>query len=75
MGLASLRIKHPAMQGGITYAQAMEVIERYCAKGKAAPSVAREMSLDIDVVCDVLDGKIWPQARQFWLDHAVVVSG
>ena len=25
MGLAPLRIKHPAMQGGITYAQAMEL--------------------------------------------------
>ena len=75
MGLAPLRIKHPAMQGGITYAQAMEVIELYCAKGMAAPSVAHEMSLGFEVVCGVLDGKIWPQARQFWLDHAVVVSG
>lgn len=59
---------------GITYSQAMEVLERFCSRLEAAPTVAHQMQIDEKTVAGVLYGTVWPQARQFWLDNAVVVA-
>lgn len=65
---------HQKLQAGITYQQAIEVLERYCSRLQAAPTVAHQMRVTEAAVAGVLDGKFWPQARQFWLDNTAVVA-
>lgn len=62
------------LQSGITYDQAMEILDRFCSRLEAAPTVAYRMNVGFNTVAGVLDGKVWPQARQYWLDHAVAVT-
>lgn len=52
---------------GMTYAQAMEIFARYFERNQAAPTVAAEMGLPNSKVCRVLDGHLWPAARQYWV--------
>ena len=53
---------------GVTLKQAHEVFRRFCEQLQAAPTVAAETGIEYETVCDVLYGKVWPQARQQWID-------
>lgn len=53
---------------GVTLKQAHEVFRRFCEQLQAAPTVAAETGIEYETVCDVLDGKVWTQARQQWVD-------
>lgn len=53
---------------GVTLDQAHEVFRRYFEQNQAVPTVATEMKIDYKLACDIIDGKVWPQARQRWLD-------
>lgn len=61
----------PALQAGITHAQAMEVLRRFCSELEACPTIAHRMNIPYDVVCQVLDGEVWPGARQAWMDRCM----
>jgi len=61
------------LEAGINYQQVIEVLERFSSGLQATPTVAHQMGLSDTAVGGVLDGKVWPQARQHWLDNAVVV--
>jgi hypothetical protein len=60
-----------ALDGGITHAQAMEVHRRYFEALQAVPTIAQEMKIAYKVACDVMDGKLWPGAREHWLDRVL----
>ena len=47
----------PAVEGGLTHEQAMEVHHRFCARLQALPTVAHEMGIDFAAACAALDGK------------------
>ena len=53
---------------GVTLKQAHEVFRRFCEQLQAAPTVAAETGIEYETVCSILDGKVWPQARQQWVD-------
>ena len=53
---------------GVTYAQAMEVFERYFAASQAVPTIAHQMGIPFETACRVLDGHVWPAAYRYWLD-------
>lgn len=53
---------------GVTLKQAHEVFRRFCEQLQAAPTVAAETGIEYETVCNILDGKVWPQARQQWVD-------
>jgi len=55
-------------QEGVTLNQAHEVLQRYFEQNQAVPTVAAEMGIEYKLACDIMDGKVWPQARQRWLD-------
>jgi hypothetical protein len=57
-----------ALQQGTTLHQAHDVFRRFCEQSQAAPTVAAETGIEYKTVCDILDGKVWPQARQQWVD-------
>lgn len=73
MAVVALPVK-PVVQSGITYAQAIEVFTRFCTNSEAAPTVAVRMGLSYKLVCDVLDGKVWPAARRHVWDCWRVVA-
>ena len=52
---------------GVTLEQAHDVFRRFNAL-QAAPTVAEETGIEYETVCDVLRGKVWPQARQQWVE-------
>ena len=52
-----------------TWAQAQEIGRRFYIEAHAAPTVAHQMGIPYDVVCDVLAGKVWPASRRFWMDN------
>ena len=56
------------LEGGVSYAQAMEIFHRFFAGDRlqAVPSIAEEMGIPYPVCCDVLDGKYWPGAHAYW---------
>ncbi|WP_316150072.1 hypothetical protein [Cupriavidus sp. BIC8F] len=58
---------------GVTYAQAMEIFERFFVEGRtqAAPTIAHQMGIPYKTVCDVLGGHIWPAAYRYWLDKVL----
>lgn len=56
---------------GLTYAQAMQVFSRYFERSQAVPTIADEMQLAFGVVGRVLDGHVWPAARQYWVDRVL----
>jgi hypothetical protein len=56
----------PALQQGVTYAQAMEVFARFFERLQAAPTVAQQMGIDLKVVARILNGHVWPGAYAFW---------
>jgi hypothetical protein len=62
------RLGEPEKRQGVTLKQAHEVFRRFCEQLQAAPSVAAETGIEYKTVCDVLYGKVWPQARQQWID-------
>lgn len=62
-------VKNPSHQGGVTYAQAMEVGERFHADNYAAPTIAVQMGIPYETVCAVLDGTLWPECRRLWMDR------
>jgi len=62
------RLVRRECQGGVTLEKAHEVFSRFCERSQAAPTIASEMAIEYKIVCDILDGKIWPQARQHWVD-------
>ena len=70
MTVARLPARHDA-QGGVTYAQAMEAFERFFAASLAVPTIAAEMGIPFDAACRVLDGAVWPAARQYWVDRVL----
>jgi hypothetical protein len=55
-------------QQGVTLWQAHEVFRRYSVQRQAAPTVATQTGIENKTVCDILGGKVWPQARQQWVD-------
>lgn len=57
-----------ALQQGTTLHQAHDVFRRFCEQLQAAPTVAAETGIEYETVCDILYGKVWPQARQQWVD-------
>jgi hypothetical protein len=57
------------LEGGITHQQAMEVFLRYFERCQALPTIAQEMGIAFRAACDAMDGKLWPGARQHWLDR------
>lgn len=59
----------PQTEGGITHAQAMEIGRRFHADAEAAPTVAARTSIPYKTVCDVLDGKLYPDLRRYWMDR------
>lgn len=65
------RLARGGLQGGVTYAQAMEAFERYFAAAQAVPTIAVEMGIPFNAACQVLDGKAWPAARQYWVDKVL----
>ncbi|MNL89890.1 hypothetical protein D3C87_2205040 [compost metagenome] len=46
----------------------MEVFERFFARNEAAPTIALRVGIPYKTACRVLDGHIWPAARQCWVD-------
>ncbi|QRQ86268.1 hypothetical protein [Cupriavidus oxalaticus] len=58
---------------GVTYAQAMEIFERFLVadRNQAVPTIAVEMGIPYNTACRVLDGHIWPAARQYWVDRVL----
>jgi hypothetical protein len=58
---------------GVTYAQAMEVFERYFVadRSQAVPTIAQEMGIPYETACQVLGGLIWPAAYRYWLDRVL----
>ena len=56
---------------GVTYDQAMEVFARYFERYQAAPTVAHQMGIPFKTACRVLDGHVWPAARQYWVDKVL----
>lgn len=58
---------------GVTYAQAMEVFDRYFTEGRcqAVPTIAHEMGIPYETACRVLGGHIWPAAYRYWLDKVL----
>lgn len=66
-------IPNAPLRGGVTYAQAMAVLERFCS-GEfcwAPPTIADRLGIGYETVCKVLDGQLWPQARQIWMDRVL----
>jgi hypothetical protein len=63
-----LRFVEPDRRQGVTLVQAHEVFRRFCNQLQAAPTVAAETGIEYETVCDILYGKVWPQARQQWVD-------
>ena len=63
------RVVRQERQNGITLDEAHEVFSRYFEQSQAAPTVATEMAVEYKTVCNILGGKIWPQARQQWMDR------
>lgn len=61
------RLVRREWQHGVTLERAHEVFRRYFEQAQAAPTVAALMGIEYKIACDILDGKIWPQARQHWL--------
>jgi hypothetical protein len=55
-------------QQGVSLEQAHEVFRRFCGQLQAAPTVSAETGIAYETVCDILGGKVWPQARQQWVD-------
>ena len=58
---------------GVTYTQAMEIFERFLTveRCQAVPTIAAEMRIPFNTACRVLDGHIWPAARQYWVDRVL----
>lgn len=63
-----LRSAEPEPHQGVTLMQAHDVFRRFCEQLQAAPTVAAETGIEYETVCDILYGKVWPQARQQWVD-------
>jgi hypothetical protein len=57
-------------QHGVTYAQAMEMFERFCMadRNQAVPTIADEMGIPYETCCQVIGGNIWPAAYRYWVD-------
>jgi hypothetical protein len=61
---------HEETQHGVTYAQAMEMFERFCMADRmqAVPTIAHEMGIPYETCCQVIGGNIWPGAYRYWSD-------
>lgn len=64
--VAPLVPRRPKLDGGITFAQAMEAHRLFNEGSLAVPTVAYRMGIDYGVMCNVLFGKHWPAARDRW---------
>jgi hypothetical protein len=60
--------KREEVRHGVTYAQAMEMFERFfmADRMQAVPTIAHEMSVPYETCCQVIDGRIWPGAYRYW---------
>lgn len=58
----------PRLERGVSLDQAHEVFRRYFEQNQAVPTIAAEMGVDYRLACDIMDGKVWPQARERWVD-------
>lgn len=54
---------------GVTYAQAMEAFERFHVQLEATPTVADRMGIPYRLMVRILDGEVWPAAREYWLNQ------
>lgn len=54
------------MDGGVTFAQAMEAHRLWNEENLAAPTVAHRMGIDYKIMCKLLYGHIWPAAHARW---------
>ena len=62
-----LRLGEAETRQGVTLKQAHEVFRRFCERIQAAPTIAAETGIAYEMVCSILYGKVWPQARQQWV--------
>lgn len=68
----SARITPPEkVDGGMTYVQAMEAMERWFVYSQAAPTISQEMAIPLDTIAALFGAKIWPSVRKFWMDRVL----
>lgn len=58
--------RRPALDGGVTFEQAMEAHRLLNEESLAVPTIAHRMGIDYEVMCKLLYGKHWPAARDRW---------
>jgi len=70
MGQVAMLPRREEVRDGVTYAQAMEMFERFCMadRNQAVPTIAHEMGVPYETCCQVIGGKIWPAAYRYWTD-------
>jgi len=65
------RAAAPALDGGLTHEQAMEVHRRFFERLQAVPTIAHEIGIDYKAACGVMDGRLWPGVRLHWVDQVL----
>ena len=64
--VAMLTAKNPVLQGGLTFAQAMEAHRISNEESLSVPAVAQRMGVDVETMSKLLYGTIWRAARDRW---------
>ena len=62
--------QRPGLDGGVTFAQAMEAHRLSNEEVLAVPTIAHHMGIDYEVMCKLLYGIYWPAARDRWSEPA-----
>lgn len=57
--------------GGMTYVQAMEVMDRWFGRSQTAPTISQEMAIPLDTIAALFAAKIWPGVRRMWMDRVL----
>ena len=72
MSVHTVKFKAVPKQG-VTYEQAMEIFKRSFMPDicQAVPTIAHELNISYKTCCDVLDGKIWPEAYRIWVNRVL----
>lgn len=60
-----------ATQQVVDWPTAQEIGRRFYDESDAAPTIAAALGLTYETVCAVLDGRIWPASRRFWMDRVL----
>jgi hypothetical protein len=64
--VATLIPRQAELDGGVTFAQAMEAHRLSNEESLAVPSVAHRMGINYEVMCKLLYGLHWPAAHYRW---------